>query len=165
MEGRRRCLHGLKVRQWAAERGGLEVQSRWIFFPFIIHWKLSEESEHSVLSAPSLWYKTGRMAQSPAPCRILRISFLFSTFFWGRQGGKYFHRISFQESFPDNLPDLVYFFASVLFQLSKCKCATLAKGSESSEVQCVKPRFKKGTVWQTSKFHPFLSLLTCFYPA
>lgn len=119
MEWRRRCLHGLKVRQWAPwgewREPALEVQSRWIFFPFIIHWKLSEESEHSVLSAPPLWYKTGRMAQSPAPCRILR--FFFPTFFFGDKRGNI--SIAFLSRNPSLTTWRILFISSPVFYTSR----------------------------------------------
>lgn len=52
------------------------------------------------------------------PCSMsdIEIFFFSQLFFFWRQGGKYFHRISSQESFPDDLADLIYFLASVIYQ-------------------------------------------------
>lgn len=61
------------------------------------------------------------------PCSMsdIEIFFLFNFFFFmGDKGGNYFHRISYQKSFPDSLADFIYFLPSVLQRSSKCKCAT-----------------------------------------
>lgn len=50
------------------------------------------------------------------PRSMSDIEIFFSQLFFWRQGGKYFHHISSQESLPDDLADLIYFLASVIHQ-------------------------------------------------
>lgn len=110
---------------------------------FIIQWKSSGESEHSVLSAHCSDTKQAGWLKA-----LLHVGYRGGfNLFWGNERGNISIASLPRNAFPTSWP--ILFISSPVFYTSR-QSANLPEGSKSPEVQSVKPRFKIGKVWQKS---------------